>query len=107
MLLEAARRTSGVAESPQPRVLQSELMDFYVQYTLLVPIAEARRRMLVLSELHGHIQDAFNEHGVQIMSPRYEADPDAPKVVRREDWFKEPAKREPGLHRGAEDGRGA
>jgi small-conductance mechanosensitive channel len=94
MLLEAASRTAGLAEAPAPRVLQTELMDFYVQYTLLVPIAEPRRRVAVLSELHGHIQDAFNEHGVQIMAPNYEADPAAPKVVRREDWFKEPAQRE-------------
>jgi small-conductance mechanosensitive channel len=95
MLLEAASRTNGLADAPPPRVLQTELMDFYVQYTLIVPIAEPRRRVLVLSELHGHIQDVFNENGVQIMSPNYEADPETPKVVPREKWFTSPAAREP------------
>lgn len=32
-------------------------------------------RVAVLSQLHANIQDVFNEHGVQIMSPHYEADP--------------------------------
>jgi hypothetical protein len=33
----------------------------------------------------------FNEHGVQIMSPNYEGDPDTPKVVPRERWYTVPA----------------
>jgi hypothetical protein len=49
----------------------------------------------VLNELHGHVQDLFNEHGVQIMSPNYEADPQSPKVVSREEWFKSPAVEQP------------
>jgi hypothetical protein len=48
---------------------------------------------VVLDELHAHIQDVFNEHGVQIMSPNYEADPERPKVVAPEDWYKAPAQR--------------
>jgi small-conductance mechanosensitive channel len=91
MLLEAATRTRGVADVPLPRVLQSDLKDFYAEYTLLVPVKDPRTRPSVLSELHGHIQDVFNEHGVQIMSPNYEADPETPKVVSREDWYKAPA----------------
>jgi small-conductance mechanosensitive channel len=107
MLLAAASRTSGIATSPPARVMQTELMDFYVQYTLIVPIAEPRRRIVVLSELHGHIQDSFNEHGVQIMSPNYEADPEAPKVVPRDDWFKAPANREPAGRSARESGDGS
>jgi small-conductance mechanosensitive channel len=97
LLLEAAAQTAGVAHVPAARVLQSSLMDFYVQYTLIVAISEPRQRALILSELHGRIQDAFNEHGVQIMSPNYEADPQGPKIVPREDWFKAPASTEPGV----------
>ncbi len=37
------------------------------------------------------IRDAFNEYGVQIMTPAYEGDPDGPKVVPREQWFTAPA----------------
>jgi len=41
--------------------------------------------------LHANIQDAFNEYGVQIMSPNYEADPNGPKIVPRDQWFAAPA----------------
>jgi hypothetical protein len=44
------------------------------------------------SELHKNIQDAFNEYGVQIMSPAYESDPDRPKVVSKDRWYAPPAK---------------
>ena len=37
-------------------------------------------------------QDAFNEYGVQIMSPSYRGDPEAPKVVPKEQWYAAPAK---------------
>jgi hypothetical protein len=48
-------------------------------------------RPVALDELHANIQDVFNEHGVQIMSPVYEADPAQPKIVPRQEWFKPPA----------------
>ena len=32
------------------------------------------------SALHQNIQDAFQQAGVQIMSPNYEADPAEPKI---------------------------
>jgi small-conductance mechanosensitive channel len=95
LLLGAAADTAGVSKVPAARVLQSSLMDFYVQYTLIVGITDPRHRALILSELHARIQDGFNAHGVQIMSPNYEADPAEPKIVRREDWFKQPAATEP------------
>jgi small-conductance mechanosensitive channel len=41
--------------------------------------------------LHRNIQDAFNEYGVQIMSPAYEADPQTPKIVPPDDWYPAPA----------------
>jgi small-conductance mechanosensitive channel len=91
MLLLAAERTEGVAKDPPPRVLQTGLMDFYVEYTLLVNIADPARRLAILSALNSQVQDVFNEFGVQIMSPNYEADPDTPKLVAREDWIRPPA----------------
>jgi small-conductance mechanosensitive channel len=91
MLLLAASRTAGVRAEPAPAVLQTALQDFYVEYTLIVVPEKPEDRLPVLSELHGHIQDVFNEHGVQIMSPNYEADPEAPKVVPKDRWFEAPA----------------
>jgi small-conductance mechanosensitive channel len=91
MLQLAASRTHGLASEPAPRVFQTALQDFYVEYTLIVTVTDPRERPKVLDELHGHIQDVFNEHGVQIMSPNYEADPGEKKVVPREQWFAAPA----------------
>ena len=48
---------------------QTALQDFYVEYTLLVCLEQPASRAVTLDLLHGHIQDAFNEYGVQIMSP--------------------------------------
>lgn len=83
MLLEAARRTPGVATTPAPSVVQTALSDFYVEYRLLAQgdHGAPRRRAEAISALNGHIQDVFNEQGVQIMSPHYLADPPAPQVV--------------------------
>lgn len=92
MLQLAADRTANIVRDPPPRILQTGLLDHAVEYTMLVCIAEPTARPLALDELHGNIQDVFNEHGVQIMSPRYEADPSQPKVVPQEEWFKSPAR---------------
>ena len=43
------------------------------------------------SELHRNVLDVFNEYGVQIMTPAYEGDPEAPKVVPKEQWQSAPA----------------
>jgi small-conductance mechanosensitive channel len=91
LLLIAANRTPGVRKQPPPAVRQTALRDFYVEYTLLVCLADPASRGPTLDRLHGHIQDAFNEHGVQIMSPNYEADPAGPKIVPPERWHVAPA----------------
>lgn len=89
MLLEAARRTPGVLAQPVPYVVQTALSDFYVEYRLCAQGSRAapRRRAEAMSQLHGHIQDVFNENGVQIMSPHYRADPAEPQVVPAGPWF--------------------
>jgi small-conductance mechanosensitive channel len=94
MLVEAALRTPGVLADPPPRVFQTGLSDFYPEYRLVcqaIP-SEPRPRAVVLSMLHANIQDVFNEHGVQIMSPHYLGDPAAPKTVPKEHWFTAPAR---------------
>src|SRR3954469_9950741 len=95
LLSLAARRTPGVRADPQPVVLQESLEDFYVKYTLYVSLQDQQRRAIILDALHASIQDAFNEHGVQIMSPNYVFDPTAPKVVPKSQWFAAPATRQP------------
>ena len=95
LLLSAAERTPGLRREPKPMVLQTALEDFYVEYTLLVCLERQQSRPFTLDALHAHIQDLFNEYGVQIMSPNYVLDPAAPKVVPKKDWFAAPARPDP------------
>jgi len=94
MLLEAARRTAGLKSKPEHIVLQRALSDFYVEYELRVALEKPMQRPEVLSELHAHTQDVFNEYGVQIMSPHFLANPPQAAVVPKEKWFAPPAKKE-------------
>jgi small-conductance mechanosensitive channel len=91
LLLLAAERTDEVRRDPRPVVFQTALTDFSVQYTLLVSLVNPARRLPSLAVLHANIQDAFNEYGVQIMSPNYEADPENRKLVPPQDWYAAPA----------------
>jgi small-conductance mechanosensitive channel len=91
LLLLAAHRTAGLRRAPGPVVLQTALEDFYVKYTVLLCLERQQSRPITLDALHANIQDLFNEYGVQIMSPNYEVDPAAPKVVPKQNWFAAPA----------------
>jgi small-conductance mechanosensitive channel len=99
MLLEAAHRTGGVLTDPPPYVIQTALSDFYVEYRLVAHAGpEApRKRAEAMSDLHANVQDVFNEHGVQIMSPHYVFDPRSPQVVPPAKWYAAPAQRPPEL----------
>jgi len=94
MLLEAASKTSGVLVKPMPIVFQTALSDFYPEYRLVCQAIpeDARGRAEVMSALNANIQDVFNQYGVQIMSPHYLSDPEAPKLVPESEWHKAPAK---------------
>jgi small-conductance mechanosensitive channel len=93
LLMEAAKRTDGIVQDPPPRVFQTALSDFYVEYRLagLAIPSDPRPRAQVLNVLHQNIQDVFNEHGVQIMSPHYLGDPPQAKVVPKDQWYAAPA----------------
>ena len=93
MLCQAAERTQGIRREPPPFVLQSSLSDFYVEYILNFQPEEPAQRVFILSELHTNIQDAFNENGVQILSPHFMSQPEHSVVVPRERWWSAPADR--------------
>jgi len=95
LLLLAAERTPGLKKEPSPWVLQRALTDFYVDYEICAYLEDPLERVRTLTTLHANILDVFNEYGVQITSPNYEADPDALKVVPREQWFAAPSRRRP------------
>ncbi|HSB35710.1 MAG TPA: mechanosensitive ion channel family protein, partial [Thermoanaerobaculia bacterium] len=96
LLLLAAERTPDLKKEPKPFVIQRALSDFYVEYRLYAYTDESARRLFVQSQLHENVQDAFNEFGVQIMSPHYLGDPAQPVVVPREKWHLPPARRPEG-----------
>ncbi len=91
LLLMAAGRTPQLLKEPPPFVLQKSLDDFYVTYELNAYLDQPQKMAQSYSELHKNIQDCFNEYGVQIMSPNYEADRAIPTIVPKEKWYAPPA----------------
>jgi small-conductance mechanosensitive channel len=91
MLELAASRTDGLLPRPRPFVLQTALSDFYIEYQLNVALLNPPDKFEVLSQLHQKIQDAFNEFGVQIMSPHFFDQPAEKVWVPREHWHDSPA----------------
>jgi len=92
MLLMAAERTPAVLRSPASYVLQKSLGDFAITYELNCYCDRPSEMNNIYTELHRNILDVFNEYGVAIMTPAYEGDTEAPKVVARDKWFTAPAK---------------
>lgn len=73
LLIEAARATDLVEAEPAPYVLQTSLDDFYVSYQINATTRQPNRQAALYSQLHQNIQDAFNNAGVEILSPHYRA----------------------------------
>ena len=73
MLLEAAKRTPNMQENSKPFILQTALDDYYVEYQLNVYIDDADKMALIYSEMLQNIQDVFNEAGIELLSPHYQA----------------------------------
>ncbi len=76
LLIEAAKSTKGVLESPEPFVLQKSLDDFYVTYEINAYTEKSNLQAALYSELHQNIQNKFNSAGVEIMSPHYRSERD-------------------------------
>ena len=93
LLVEAARHAEGIAQTPEPQVFQTALDDFYVRYQVVccATASDPVQRAAAISSLYASIQDRFNEHGVQIMSPHFLGDPAVPKVVPKAKWHASPA----------------
>jgi small-conductance mechanosensitive channel len=71
LLVAAARSTTHILAAPEPFVLQTGLNDFYVTYEINAYTDQSNLMATIYAELHQHIQDKFNEAGVEIMSPHY------------------------------------
>jgi small-conductance mechanosensitive channel len=90
LLIEAARRTPHLLTDPPPFVLQRKLGEFAITYQINAYSTRADATSHIYAELHRNILDQFNEHGVQIMTPAYQDDPETPKLVAKEHWFATP-----------------
>ncbi len=96
ILLEAARRTEGVKQSPEPFILQKSLNDFHVSYQLNAYSDRPEEWERLYGRLHQNIQDCFNEAGVEIMSPTYLSLRDGNTVTMPPD-FRPPGYEPPGF----------
>ncbi len=87
LLIAAAQATEDVLSEPGAFVLQTSLDDFYVSYELNAYTNQPQKMARIYSELHAHIQDRFNEAGVEIMSPHYHAARDGNTMAIPEDYL--------------------
>jgi small-conductance mechanosensitive channel len=87
----AASRTPGVRRDSEPFVLALSLNTFDVTYELHARLEDDASYSRVQSDLNRNVLDAFNEYGVQIMTPAYVDDPSALKVVPQNQWFAPPS----------------
>lgn len=81
LLIGAANKSQWILKDPACFVLQTSLDDFYVSYQLNMYTKEAAKAAKIYSEVHQNIQDAFNEGGVEILSPHYRAARDGNQVT--------------------------
>lgn len=81
LLIGAALKTDRILKEPSPFVLQISLDDFYVSYQINAYTITPEKAALIYSDLHSFIQDAFNEAGVEIMSPHYRAARDGNQIT--------------------------
>lgn len=80
-LIEAALRSEYILKNPAPFVLQTSLDDFYVSYQICAYSRNPEKQATIYSQLHSNIQDVFNEHGLELLSPHYRALIDTDKAT--------------------------
>ncbi len=73
LLIAAANKTKMLSKENKPFVLHKSLNDFYVEYEINVYTKQSLKMPFIYSELHQNILDTFNEAGVEILSPHYNA----------------------------------
>ena len=71
LLIESALKTAYIIKEPPPFVLQTSLDDYFISYQINAYTKEANKQAVIYSSLLENIQDVFNQHGIEIMSPSY------------------------------------
>lgn len=70
LLIKAAKRTKDIIADKEPFILDFGLEDYYNIYQINIYITEADKMVIILTELHSHIQDVFAEEGINLESPQ-------------------------------------
>jgi small-conductance mechanosensitive channel len=73
LLIGAALKTENIESEPEPFVLQKSLDDYSVNYQLNATTKDAIGMPRTHSNMNANILDAFNEAGLEIMSPMFMA----------------------------------
>lgn len=76
-------------DDPRSFVLETSLQDYYPVYQVNAYIRDANSLSQIYSDLHQNIQDAFNEAGIEIMSPHYIATRDGSETTIPKDDLRE------------------
>jgi len=69
LLRDAAQKTHAIVPAPSPTVWELSLDDYAVTYELRAVTDELTRLGAIRAELHRSVLDAFNQAGVEIMTP--------------------------------------
>jgi len=81
LLIGAALNTDNIEAEPEPFVLQKSLDDYSVNYQLNAATRDAVGMPRTHSNLNANILDAFNEAGLEIMSPMFVATRDGTELT--------------------------
>lgn len=81
LMKKAARDCEQILDDPEPFVLQNGLGDFAVQYKLVAFTDDAKSVIKTVSELRQRALDAFNEAGLEIMTPLVHAVRNQPELT--------------------------
>ncbi len=82
----AVENTNGA-----PQVIGNQTNHVFRTLSAAFTAEEPAARARVTSDLHAAIQDVFNRNHVRILSPHYQRDLLASKVVPESDWYAPPA----------------
>jgi len=69
LMKKGASQTPGVLSEPEPFVLETELGDFAVSYTLFAHTDDPKRARFTVAQLRRNILDVFNSESIEIMTP--------------------------------------
>ncbi len=81
LLISAALKTDSIETKPEPFVLQKSLDDYSVNYQLNATTRDAVAMPRTHSNMNANILDAFNEAGLEIMSPMFVATRDGTELT--------------------------